>query len=265
MGLIESLLGSKESRFQTRVLEVLKRCYPELKQHPGPNVRTVLIENAEFDLQSLFIRCRKKETETESIVQQHFSHVAAMIVRPPYSMTWPEVKEVVRPQLLPKEHAEKLHVHAYPIAGEIVAGIVVDYKTAPWFIQEEHLKQWKIEASELYRASIQNLAETHVEMEVTITEGTDRFIGLKAGDGYDAARILVPRIRKFAAEKLAEPYLAGIPNRDFLILWSRNCSKRFQEYAIAKVETDFTIRSYPLSTELFEVTESSVKPIPRNT
>jgi len=264
MGLIRSLL-SRESRFQTRVLEVLKRSYPELRQGPGPIARTVLIENGEFDLQALFARCRDNETETESIVQQHFSHVAAMIVRPPYSMTWAEVKEVVRPQLLPKEHAEKLHVHTYPIAGEIVAGIVVDYKTAPWFVREEHLKQWKIQASELYGASIQNLADTRVKMEVTITEGTDRFIGLEAGDGYDAARILVPKIRKFAAAKLEEPYFAGIPNRDFLILWSRNCSKRFREYAIKKVETDFSIQSYPLSTMLFEVTASSVKPITPNT
>ncbi len=261
MGLIHTLLGSKESKFQNRVLEVLKRCYPDLTLCPGLNARAVLIENAELDLQSLYARCRINETETDSIIRQHFSHAAAMAVRPPYSMTWPEAKEVVRPQLLPKEHAEKLHVLTYPIAGELAVGIVVDYKTAPWFVKDQQLKLWKIEPSELYDAGIQNLAAAPVEMEVTITEGTDRFIGLETGDGYDATRILVPKIRKFATEKLSEPYFAGIPNRDFLILWSRNCSKRFQEYAIEKVETNFAIQSYPLSKELFEATTSSIKKV----
>ncbi len=259
MGLLQSLIGSKESKFRTRVLDVLKRCYPELSQRPGSNAHAILIENAEFDLQSLFTRCRTNETETDSIIRQYFSHVAAMTVRPPYSMTWAEAKEAVRPQLLPKDHAEKLPVLSYPIAGEIVAGIVVDYKTAPWFVRDEQLKLWKIDPRELFDAAVQNLSSAPVEMEVTITEGTDRFIGLETHDSYDAARILVPKIRKFAAEKLSEPYFVGIPNRDFLILWSRNCSKRFQDYAVEKVETDFAIQSYPLSNHLFEVTASSIK------
>jgi hypothetical protein len=95
-------------------------------------------------------------------------------------------------------------------------------------------------------------------MEVTVTDGTDRFIGLEARDGFDAVRILLPKLRELAAEKLGEPYLVGIPNRDFLIFWSAKCSSRFQDYAMEKIDTDFTIQPFRLSSAVFEANKDQV-------
>lgn len=47
-----------------------------------------------------------------------------------------------------------------------------------------------------------------------------QIFGGRGKDGHDAVRILVPRIRQAAAPFPGDPFIAAVPNRDFLILWS---------------------------------------------
>lgn len=71
-------------------------------------------------------------------------------------------------------------------------------------------------------------------------------------DGYDAARILMPNLRKAAAGLLGEPFRAAIPNRDFLVMWASG-NATLAKGAAANARRDFEAQPYPISPLILEV------------
>jgi len=57
-------------------------------------------------------------------------------------------------------------------------------------------------------------------------------------------------------EFLRGPFLFGVPNRDFLICWSKNNDTAFQDRMGDQIAQDYDERSYPLSRFVFEVSGS---------
>ena len=82
-------------------------------------------------------------------------------------------------------------------------------------------------------------------------------LAIQTGDGYDAARLLLPAMRKLAVEHLGEPCYAAVPNRDFLIMWSQSNPEEFQTLVRAQVRQDCQSQPYPLTSTVFVVTDSA--------
>lgn len=260
MGFLDKLIGGKESQFQKRALEILKRSHPNESFRQGSSALKVMLGAVELDLQRLYSNCRNNETQTEELVLQYFSHAIALSRRPA-SINWETARPLLRPQLVPLEFQDRLPVWTYPFSEKIGIGIVLKESDGAPFVRAEQLAEWGIPAEGMYKQSVENLSGDKAEKEVTITDGSDRFIGMETHDGFDAVRILLPSLRQLAAEKLGERYYAGIPNRNFLILWSRECSPRFRDYAVEKIETDFAIQPFPLASNVFEVSSTGIKPL----
>jgi hypothetical protein len=72
-------------------------------------------------------------------------------------------------------------------------------------------------------------------------------------DGFDAARIAVPKIRMAFGGKLGFPFYFGIPNRDFLICWSATDGTGVLQFAREKLRHDFQQQPYPISPSIFQV------------
>jgi uncharacterized protein YtpQ (UPF0354 family) len=85
-------------------------------------------------------------------------------------------------------------------------------------------------------------------------------LAIQTGDGYDAARLLLPAMRKLAVEQLGEPCYAALPNRDFLILWARSNPEEFQSMVRAQIRQDSESQPYPLTSTVFVVTRARVEP-----
>jgi len=254
MGFIQRLFGGKEVHFQKQVLNFLQHHSAQIIVPSDP--LSVQINGVVLDLRGLYDKCQKNQVQAPELIQQYFSFPLAFAVRQEYS--WNGAESMIRPQLVPAEVARRFDIQLFPFAGPIAVCVVVKDQSRQMFVRESDLQSWNVAREELLNLAVVNLDSDPVETEVTITDGTDRFIGLESHDGFDAARILLPRIRDFAAAKLGKSYLAGLPNRDFLILWSKECSPRFQEYAIEKIETDYSIQDYPLTAARFDVNESSI-------
>ena len=60
--------------------------------------------------------------------------------------------------------------------------------------------------------------------------------------------------------ELDEPCYAAIPNRDFLITWSRSNSEEFHIHVRAQIRQDSENQPYPLTSTIFIFTEAEVKP-----
>ena len=88
------------------------------------------------------------------------------------------------------------------------------------YIVESALKRWKLSVDEVHELAIRNLVERSAELEVKAgqdEEGRVALAVIQTMDGYDASRILLPTLHERLSQYLGSPFLAGIPNRDFLI------------------------------------------------
>lgn len=83
----------------------------------------------------------------------------------------------------------------------------------------------------------------------------DPFLASEEKDGYDAVRLLLPWVRQEAAKHLGNPFLAAIPNRDFLVMWGTTNSQAFQSRARDNVLQDFKSQPYKLSSSVLKVWE----------
>ena len=257
MGLFNKIFGGgKEEQFQRAVLKVAESLPGSASIRPGKEPLTVLMNDAELDLTDLHKRCILNEVQSEELIRQYFSFPLAFLRNKPAS--WHDAQLKVRPQIVPAEMAQRFGLVLLTFADALGIAIIIKEADDQYFVRSTDLNAWNIQPEEVLNTAVLNLNNDPVEMEVTVTDGSDRFIGLETRDGLDAARILTPKLRDLAVSKLGEKYYAGLPNRDFLILWALDSSQRFQDYAIEKIQTDFEIQPYPLSARRFEITNDSI-------
>lgn len=114
-----------------------------------------------------------------------------------------------------------------PIVEPGPAGLTVVYGIAAEgfavLVNAEHLLSWGVDGAELHGSAMANLAAWSVEA-AWDEERTDerRILSSSTGDGYDAARVLLPearaRIAEFATDSPAgSRVLVGLPERDLLV------------------------------------------------
>lgn len=258
MGFLKKLFGGKEAQFQALVLETVRSHYPAVQMEAGAGAMSARLNGVDLDLQRLFAVCEQNQTQAADFVRQYFSYPAALCLRAG-KLSPADAEARVRPQLVPEEFAQRFGVFNVPVVAGIASALVLKADPGSPFLRPEEIEAAGLRPEALYARALENLDADPMEMEVTITDGTDRFIGMETHDGFDAVRVLLPRVREFAAKKIGLPCLAGIPNSGFLILWSRECSPRFQDYAAEKIETDYTIQPYPLSKARFELTDTGLR------
>lgn len=114
--------------------------------------------------------------------------------------------------------------HTQPLVDEGLGGLPVVYSLhADGFdviVNVDHLLTWGIRPDELQEAALRNLgawsARTPWTDEVS---GERRLLTSESGEGWDAARILLPEVREHIASTLgsASRILIGLPERHLLL------------------------------------------------
>jgi hypothetical protein len=88
--------------------------------------------------------------------------------------------------------------------------------------------------------------------------GVGHCVAIAIKDGHGATRLLLPGIRARLMAALGDFVYVGIPDRDFLVAWSRDYS--YYEQFIEQIAQDFQRRPYPVTGALFVVTPAGVRP-----
>ena len=173
-------------------------------------------------------------------------------------LPWDKAKSLLRPQLVPAEYLKKVHGPHTPLCDGVVEAYVIDSDASYQIVTNEDLARWKVSPKAIEEAAVANLEASSSGMKLSSQDGEDPFIIVALGDGYDAARILLPGFRRYAAQRLGEPFLAGIPNRDFLIAWSLGGSPEFQGRTRRAIVEDFSSQPYPLTQGVLKVTATGI-------
>ena len=249
------------AQFQAFVLSVLEKEFPEKKFLAGEDPRVVFLGEAQLGLQSVYTAYKRDlpaKPELTELIVEHFKRMVANVgIASPDASTWQEAEPLVRPQFMPVEYAEQIPLIARPFHSYISIGFVIDREAAYSYVRTEDFERWGVSEEALYEQSLTNLERATEGISIT---GGDGFLGIETKDGYDAVRILLPSLRGFAAQSLGEPFFAALPNRDFLIMWSKDSAAEFQDLAREKVQQDFLKQPYPLTPEVFRVTVDAIAP-----
>ncbi len=270
--MILTIMLSDES-FRERVMDLVKELYPalEVKGHPD-SMDVVIADGNQLSLQNIWATYRLSETpETalRELVRHHFGQLLSKEVPSVEDLGFEDVRERLYPQIMPVEYQESapLPLISFPLSSEVNVGLVADFPETYMYLRELELERWEIPRETLYEVAQDNLEKQSEAVEMQMAgEGQDTFIAVAKGDGYDAARILVPRFQEFLAEHLGESFRFAIPNRDFLICWRLDCGEVFHRQISSQVGADSDERPYPLSSSIFvRNSEGNIHEQPRAT
>jgi uncharacterized protein YtpQ (UPF0354 family) len=124
----------------------------------------------------------------------------------------------------PETLAAAPHGHTQPLLDEGPCGLPVVYAISAGafdvIANPEHLMSWGVRPADVNDAAMKNLAEWAATAPWTDeVSGDRRLLSSDSGDGWDAARILLPETRAHLAKELAATgrVLVGLPERHLLI------------------------------------------------
>jgi hypothetical protein len=224
-------------------------------------------DDAELHLENLKAKCDAAGglAGCRGVVRDHFARIFESLrsVAGPLPSTWAEAAPTIRPQIAPEEYRRELEMAHEPFGSGLIVAFVHDGEKSYRFVAREDLERWGVDLATLRATAFENLERASRDIPVGASEGENRLLAIELGDGYDATRLLLPGFRRFAAGKLGEPFLAAIPNRDVLVLWSKSASPEFQAQVRAKVEESFRGGAYPLTDRLFEASAAGMTPLPQ--
>jgi hypothetical protein len=259
----EKLLTPEE--YQRHVLLLLTALFPEKYFEATDDPLVIAYQFARLGLDNLYTVYRRDQLapkERDECIQAHFSSIIPTfnIEGELEAMSWADVQEKVLLQLMPVSHRQMVPLVYYPLSPEVEIGVVVDLPTAYSYVREKDLAHWGVTPEQLYEVGLRHLERTSAELAFQYVDGPEHFMIVETKDSFDAARLLLPRIRRFVIEELGEPCLAAVPNRDFLIFWSVSNSANFNQLVRAQVRHDFETQPYALTAKIFIVTTDSVVP-----
>lgn len=252
----------EQKSFQNRVLGLLQKNYPDVKFSKSDDPMIIFYDENKLGLSNLyaqFLLTSQTNFELMELATEHFEKVFGLKdLIENVEKSWEETRSLILPQLMPLEYSAKFRAIGFPFGSEINAGFVVDDEKAYRYVTEEDLKNWSVEESQLRAAAIGNLAKKSSNLEMTFIPPPNGMFVISTMDSFDAARILLPSLQVFFAEKLGTPFYFGVPNRDFLICWSRRGDRNFQNVIRKQIKEDFQERPYPLSKYAFEFDDGNI-------
>jgi uncharacterized protein YtpQ (UPF0354 family) len=244
---------------------LLATTFPDEKFEGSPDPFLIRHGKAEIGLRNLYVLYTEKQfapEERDAHIREHVWRIleALQLSQDANTPEWEEARGKLRLQFMRTENSLSAPVITFPFGGDVVVAIAIDMTDAYSYVSPANLQQWKVWEQEAYEQALSNLDDASAGIQLHATDVPQRLLAIQTRDGYDAARLLLPDMRKLAVEHLDELCYAAIPNRDFLIMWSRSNSEEFHTQVRAQIRQDSENQPYPLTSTIFIVTEAEVKP-----
>ena len=261
----QTLLTPEE--YQRHVVSIAQTLFPAERLEMAEDPAVLTWGNHTLGLSNLYTgytRDQLPPDERDNAIAAHLSFIMGAVHNAPdvTALAWADVEDRVRLLFYPTAFHSQVPrpLVSYPFASGIQIGVVADMPTSYVYIRSEDLARWDMTPEALYERALYNLEEATQGIEMHGTDAPERSLIIATSDGYDAARLLVPGLRAFAVERLGQPCLAAIPNRDFLILWSTSNSDAFHQRIRQQVRSDVQTQLHALTSQVFVVTPDNVVP-----
>ncbi len=246
--------AEKDRDFQRRVCLAISELSPVIV--PIAATDPLLIEVGDvkiglLNLRSKFNASSQTDDDLREIVAEHL----AVLLETQQGMesenpSWNDAAPIIMPQLVTEERFSGMPILTFPFCSEVKIAFVLDSDRTMRYVTEEMFATWEINIKQALDRAVDNL-ETRSN-DLSATSVPDTLIAVRSMDSFDAARILSPAVREVIVNTVGSPFLFGVPNRDFLICWSKNSEAATSELWGTQIRIDHEEQPYPISAKIFE-------------
>lgn len=255
-----------QTAFSEHVVTQLRAKYPARRFSLEQDSQVLRAGSYRLPLVPLYEELEKahaKGPEVDKRINDHFEAIfnpkernLPALATPP----WEEAAKTIVPRLVTPDYGRKVDL----VRRDLVPGVQVAYtlgedKGVVLLVTSDDLKAWKLEEPRLYEQALANLAARSQKVTLVQPPAPEpgvqgKWVGVAVGDGADAARILLPEVRRQIAAVVGEPFFVGFPHNAFLVAFSRDFN-RSQLYS-EQVRSDFAGRppQIGVSPEIFTAT-----------
>ena len=247
--------GRDDELLNEQILRLATALFPDEKIISlVPLKEAILVGKFEVGLQNLKAKYKLSDKTEETLRGLVEQHVKFALETPRGNMAFSEAKSLLRPQIMPISYPMRRTMISRPFSEDLATGLVINFEKTYGYVTPDHVSRWAVSSEELFSTAIVNLEEASRGMQMHFSDNGDtKYIASEKKDGFDAVRILLPRLREFIASRLGVPFVFAIPNRDFLICWNLTAPPQFFDFAKSKVENDNSSQPYPLSPNCFKM------------
>jgi uncharacterized protein YtpQ (UPF0354 family) len=173
---------------------------------------------------------------------------------------WEDVQSSILFTLEPSDYAEPLPLRT-PISDRVDRVPAVVRVSRISFITPALVNNWQVSLAEVEATASRNMAAALAAAKLEHSEIDGMRLGFLGTElPIKAALILAPNLREVVSPVLGWPLCAVIPDRDFLYLWASR-HRGFLDRVGRTVVKEFTTAPYPITTEVFEISDDGIKAI----
>ncbi len=226
------------------------------------NAQELLVNGRRLDLENLFRMVAHEPHRGTDIVEHFLDQLFAGEQMEMAEESFDQVKARVMPRIQPMsifEHLSEELVAHVPFVNDTVIVFVLDMPHMTVSITTEQVIKWGITVEDLEDLARENLDLYAPELEMQVIESAEggKAVIVAEQDGYDAARLLMGDLHAKLAGHLGPDFFVATPARDMFIALSCEPAE-FVDRLRARVAEDFSRLPYPITQDLFLVTQDGV-------
>ena len=211
------------------------------------------------------IREVKASPDRREKIIAHF--VNTLTQRAPEDMgyeVWEECRGQIMPVLKPRAYVKPDGPTRHFVVQEWLSDVLICYviknRNMFRFITGWDVNRWELTNDQLHDQAMQNLAAMPWPKELLGTRGRDeaRLILVHTDDNLSSSRILHPELHKLFSPALGTTFMAGIPCRDTLVLYSNR--REFKQRIARRIKKDYLASAYQITEQPFLVTRDGIAP-----
>ncbi len=249
-----------DGSFAQHVIALLAAAHPDWTVVPGDDPLSLRIGSVSVSLRNIALQVQQLPADQrDPQIVAFIEHGLAPALDG--TATFDTVRPALRVQLEPLDYLQTVPtiVHTEFMAG-LMSVYAVDQEYRYATVLQPQFDSWHLPRATVEQAAVANLQARADQLAVEPARhtGGGTYYTSNVADGYDAARLLLPGFMTRVRQALGTPTVfAAIPNRDFLVAWTPDFSKRTAFAAL--VTRDIHIQPHPLTDALFVVSEQGTR------
>jgi hypothetical protein len=177
---------------------------------------------------------------------------------------WDEIHQCLLPILKPRAYLKSEGPTQHMLWREWLSDVVICYaiyrKKTIRFVTGWDVGRWAKDDESLHEVAMANLAQSRWPREVHGAKmpAGGRVMVIATDDGLASSRLLHPDLYTLFSQPLGQPFWAGIPCRDTLVLFSDR--RQLKQRIGRRLKKDHDASAYPITPQPFLVTRDGIAP-----
>ncbi len=249
-------------KLTNEVLELLRQRHPE--QDFQLDEKGIRGRNRVVFMSNLHREVRAAPARREKIIKHFVQSLGQSVDLPLGEESWEDAQSRLLPLLKPREYLDSDSATRHSLVTDWLPDVVICYalrsKDIFRFLTTADVDRWQTDAQAIHQVAIANLCRLGWPSKLEGARQPDggRVIVIATSDGLASSRLLHPDLHRLFSGPLGSPFMAGIPDRDTLVVYSNR--RRIKQRIKRQLGKDHRTSSYPITDRPFLVTPDGIAP-----